>query len=92
MDFSLKQGSRFYKMTVEIIQKNESIELYKVYARGNTSNYIILQNNRPMIRERYKLKTKSLTWKVIEGEIKNRRALNEVIKILEFWIEPHHGF
>lgn len=75
-------------MTVEVINKTDSIEQYKVSAKANPGNYIILQNNRPMIRERYKLKTKSLTWKVVKGEIKNRTALDEVIKILEFWIEP----
>jgi hypothetical protein len=88
MDFSLKQGSRNYKMTVELIHTGDSIERYKVQARDNPAKYIILENNRPLIRKRYLLQTKKLVWKVKEGNVGNITALNEVIRIIEDWIEP----
>jgi hypothetical protein len=91
MDFSLKNGSRTYRMAVELVAEDAVMERYKVHARANPTKFIILQNNRPLIRGK-NLKHKRIAWKVLEGEIKNRTAYDELIKILEFWIEPPTGF
>jgi hypothetical protein len=90
MDFTLQQGFTNYRMTVELIYTGDTVERYKVHARNNPDKYIILQNNRPLLRKKYFLQTKKLTWKCTEGTINNVTALNEVIKIIEDWIEPRH--
>lgn len=90
MDFFLKNGYKTYRMTVELVSEDASFERYKIIAKNNPGKFIILQNNRPLIRGK-NLKHKRLNWMVVEGEITNRTALEEVIKILEFWIEPPTG-
>ena len=87
MDFSYKDGSRTYRLTAELIYEDKDVERYKVWARKNTSKYIMLQNNRPFLKSK-NLKDKRFNWKVLEGEITNRSALDKVIEILEFWIDP----
>jgi len=77
-------------MTVELTYEDKAVERYKVHARNNAGKYIMLQNNRPFLRSK-NLKYKRLNWKVLEGEIKNRSALDSVIEIIEFWINPQIG-
>ena len=87
MDFSYKDGSRTYRLTVELIYEDKDVERYKGHARKNPGKYIMLQNNRPFLRSK-NLKHKRFNWKVLEGEVTNRSALDKVIEILEFWIDP----
>ena len=88
MDFYLQNGYKIYFLTCEKVYEGESVERYKVFSKKNPSHYIILQNNRPLLRKKLLLQTKRLTWKVTEGEITNISAVNEVIKIIEDWIQP----
>jgi hypothetical protein len=83
MNFFLKNGYKTYKMTVELVSEGASFERFKINAKNNSGKFLILQNNWPLIRGK-NLKHKRLNWKVVKGEITNRTALDEDIKILEF--------
>ena len=84
---ALKNGSRYFKMICEQVYKDELVERFRIAAQNNPANYIVLQSNRPFIRNKLHLKTKRITWKVTEGKVQNSRALQEVIAIIEERIE-----
>jgi len=86
---NLKLGSRIYHMYCERIEKGQSFEKFMVWPRDNPRKWIILQTNRPLIRNKLNLKTKRYSWKVIEGEIKNQRAFEETIELIEKYLEDH---
>lgn len=75
-------------MIVEQIYIGESIERYKIMARDNPDKYIVLENNRPLLRKKYLLKKKALSWKVKIGSPTNTYALNDLISQIEYHIEP----
>ena len=87
----LKNGSRYFHMICELVYEGESVERFRVSAKNNTANYIVLQSNRPLIRKKFHLKTKRITWKVTEGTVRNTRTLEEVIALIEEQIEPPAG-
>jgi hypothetical protein len=84
---NLKLGSRVYHLGCERIEKGKEIEKFRVYARNSPYKYIILQNNRPLVRTKLNLKTKRYSWKVIEGNINNKVALDKTIEIIEWYLE-----
>lgn len=81
MTFSLKitYNSTIYTFQVESVQVSKelskSFERFKLSA-GN--RVVILQSNRPMLQTKG-LKHKPITWKVVEGEVKDNKALEKVI-------------
>lgn len=83
----LKLGSRTFKMCCERIEKGKEIEKFRIYPLHNPRKKVILQNNRPLVRDKLKLKTKRYTWKVLEGDIRNQRALDQTIEIIEWYLE-----
>jgi hypothetical protein len=84
---NLKFGSRTYRMICERIEKGKEFEKFRLYPRDNPHKKIILQSNRPLIRNKLNLKTKRYTWKVLEGEIKNQNAVDKVIEVIEWYLE-----
>jgi hypothetical protein len=86
---NLKLGSRVYHLACERIEKGQTFEKFRVYSINNPHKCIILQNNRPLIRVKLNLKTKRYTWKVIEGDIKNQKAVDQTIEIIEWYLETN---
>jgi hypothetical protein len=84
---NLKLGSRVYRLGCERIEKGKEFEKFRVYSRNNPHKKIVLQNNRPLIRTKLNLKTKRYSWKVIEGNITNKVALDKTIEIIEWYLE-----
>ena len=84
---NLKFGSRVYRMGCERIEKGKEFEKFRLYPRNNPHKSVVLQNNRPLVREKLNLKNKRYTWKVIEGEIKNQNALDKTIEVIEWYLE-----
>jgi len=76
-------------MYCERIEKGHSFEKFLVWAKNNPHKWVILQTNRPLIRNKLNLKTKRYTWKVIEGDIKNQRAFEETIEVIEKYLNDH---
>ena len=85
MTFSLtfKSGSRMFYMTCQRIQEGETTEQYKLWATNNPGKYVILQNNRPLLRNKLNLKYKKLAWKVVEGKVQSKHTLEKVIEMIE---------
>jgi hypothetical protein len=88
-ELKLKQGSRTYYMWCERIEKGHSFEKFMIWPRDNPHKWMVLQTNRPLIRNKLNLKTKRYSWKVIEGDIKNQRAFEETIELIEKYLEDH---
>ena len=65
------------------IFKTETIEQYKIWSQRKPEKFIIVQNDRPLIRDKYGLKTKKINWRVIEGRITNQKTLKDVIEMIE---------
>jgi hypothetical protein len=84
----IKSGSRRYHLIVEQVYIGDTVERYKVMAKDNQDKYIVLENNRPLIRKKYLLKKKALSWKVKIGSPNNVFALEEVIRQIEYNIDP----
>jgi hypothetical protein len=83
----ISTGSAKYRLTVERIHLDKTFEQFKIYPDKDTSKFIVLQSNRPMIRGK-RLKHKAIDWKVLEGEIKYRSSLEQAIKAIEQYLEP----
>lgn len=87
----IKSGSRRYHLIVVQIYIGDTVERYKIMPKNNPDKYIVLENNRPLIRKKYLLKKKALTWKVKIGQPHNSYALNDLIAQIEHHIEPPEG-
>ena len=70
-------------MLCECILKTEAIEQYKIWSQRKPGNFIVIQNDRPLIREKYGLKTKKINWKVIQGKVTNQKVLSDVIEMID---------
>lgn len=80
----IHHGVHAYTFQVERVSMDKSFELFKLSA-GN--RVVVLQSNRPMLWKRG-LKRKPITWKVMEGEVKDAKALEKVYKAIEQALEP----
>ena len=78
-------------MLCECILKTEAIEQYKIWSQKKPDKFIIIQNDRPLIRKKYNLKTKKINWKVIQGRITNQKSLKDVIEMIESAIEENYS-
>lgn len=83
MDIVINQGNKRFHLKVNLFLKNEVCEQYKLYPANNPEFFIILENNKPLIRERYKLKKRRIDWKQTEGKRISPRTLEEIIKKIE---------
>jgi hypothetical protein len=83
MHIIINQGYKRYIMSVELILKEDVCEQYKVYAAENPNKYLLLENNRPLIRERYKLKKRRIDWKQIAGKTVSVKTREEIIRKIE---------
>ena len=74
-------------MICERTWKDGNVEEYSIRSLTNGHLDIKIQNNRPYLRDKLKLKNKRLTWKLIKGAVTNVTALNDVIRMIEEKIE-----
>jgi hypothetical protein len=85
----LKFGSRIYYMWCELTETGQTFEKFTVWPKDNPHKTIVLQNNRPLIRKKLRLKSKPYSWKVISGIIRDQRALDETIALIEEYIDDN---
>jgi hypothetical protein len=83
MQIIINQGYRRYLLKVDLIHKDEICERYKVYPPEDPTKYIILENNRPLIRGKYKLKKRRIDWKQTAGRTMSVKTRAEIEKIIE---------
>ena len=83
----LKSGSRRYHMGVERTWVGDTKEEYTVSPIHNPRKSVKLENNRPLLRNKLKLKDKRIQWKVVEGQINNVYALEEVCRLIEQYVD-----
>ena len=76
--FNFTVGSKNYAAEADIIDSTLQIEIIQVKCKDFS---ITLQNNRPLLQF-IELK-RPLTWKQIEGEMKDQGIVNAVIQKLE---------
>ncbi|OLY91204.1 hypothetical protein [Cnuella takakiae] len=81
MHFSLTltHGIYTFRFDVEMAGKDKNFERWRLIAGDRV---VVLQSNRPMLQAR-RLKKKPVTWKVVEGEVKDEKALAKVCKAIE---------
>jgi hypothetical protein len=63
---SIKQGSRVFHLLADQIFVDTRVQRYKIWPEKDPDKYLILQNNKPLIRNKLKLKSRKIDWKVIE--------------------------
>ena len=85
----LKSGSRTFHMYCELTETGQTFEKFTIWPKDNPWKTLVLQNNRPLIRKKLKLKTKPYSWKVISGEVKDQRALDDTIALIENYLEEN---
>ncbi|OLY92489.1 hypothetical protein SAMN05444008_102393 [Cnuella takakiae] len=76
---NITHGIYTFRFDVELSGKDKSFERWRLTAG---TKVVVLQSNRPMLMARG-LKKKPLTWKVVEGEVKDEKALAKVCKAIE---------
>lgn len=76
---TIKHSIYTYRFDVELAGKDKSFERWRLTAGDRV---VVLQSNRPMLKAR-KLKHKALSWKVVEGDVKDDKALAKVCKAIE---------
>src|SRR5688572_25815004 len=87
-DVTISTGSINFLLHVEQIATGKGFERYKVTPKNNPDKYILIQNNRPLIRFKLGLKHKPLTWTVKEGEIHNEKYYQQLLRRIEEALEP----
>ena len=78
---SIKQGYKTYYLNWEIIHQDKRCMRIKVTPVANPGKYVILENNEPLIRGKYKLKNRRIDWKLIEGEMR-KSAMEMIIEAI----------
>jgi hypothetical protein len=78
---SIKQGFKTYYLNWEIIHQDKRCMRIKVTPQSNPSKYIILENNGPLIRGKYKLKNRRIDWKLVEGDMR-KSAMEMIIEAI----------
>lgn len=79
----IQQGFKRFHLTWQLIHKDEVCERYKITPVANPEKNLILENNRPLIRGRYKLKKRKIDWKVIEGPNMGPKTVQQIISAIE---------
>jgi hypothetical protein len=88
---SIKQGSRVFHLLAEQIFVDSRIQRYKIWPEKDPDKYVILENNKPLIRDKKKLKNRKIDWKVIEHtgpEISKSTSEQYVHAIIMHYIPP----
>jgi hypothetical protein len=65
------------------VHKDKKVERYKVIPPANHDKYMIIENNRPFIREVKGLKKRRIDWKLAEGPNISDRTLQAIINQIE---------
>ncbi|OLY91776.1 hypothetical protein SAMN05444008_10924 [Cnuella takakiae] len=76
---TIPHGIYTFRFDVEAAGKDKHFEQWRLVAGDRV---VVLQSNRPMLQARG-LKKKPVTWKVVEGEVKDEKALAKVCKAIE---------
>jgi hypothetical protein len=63
------------------------MERFKISAMTNPDKFIILENDRPLIRDQYRLRHKRLHWTVKAGSVRNQFMLSRVTELIEEHLE-----
>ena len=82
-EFTLLQDGKTYHLVWELIHKDKRVERYRITPQANPKLEIILENNRPFIREVKKLKHKPIFWKQVGGETMRDKVLEAIIRKIE---------
>src|SRR5688572_23771416 len=92
---TLSTGSINFLLRVSLVERNGRNESFKISPVHNADKFVIIQNNRPYIRDRLRLKNKPIIWSIKEGIIKNdlyyKRMLKEIEKVLEPGVVSEKG-
>jgi hypothetical protein len=84
----IDQGYKKYHLNWEMIHKDKNIERYKVTPMVNPDKYLLIENNRPFIREVKALKKRRIDWKLVEGPRVSDRTLQSIIDQIENPTKP----
>lgn len=87
-EITISTGTIKYQLCVSLVDADTTSERFKVFPKTNPDKFIIIQSNRPLLRNKYKLKHKPITWTIKEGEVKDNRNYQQLIKRLEQILEP----
>jgi hypothetical protein len=63
---AIKQSSRIFHLLAEQVFVDTNVQRYKIWPEKDPDKYVILENNKPLIRNKLKLKNRKIDWKVIE--------------------------
>lgn len=90
MNFSviISTGNIPHELQVQFLDRGLVFEKFKVFATSNPNKFIILQNNKPLIRDIYKLQQGQFTWTVVSGNTKNERNFKQIVRKIEEFLEP----
>ena len=87
-EISIKQGYKTYYLNWEIIHQDKRCMRIKVTPVSNPDKLILLENNEPLIRGKYKLKSRVINWKWIGGVEKSKNTLEMIIEAIVNPPEP----
>jgi hypothetical protein len=79
-------GNRYqtFHLTWELLPTDprRRIERYKIATLKDPEKYIILENNRPLIRGKYKLKNRRIDWNQVYGQM-SAHNVEKIIEVIE---------
>lgn len=84
--FTLSHDSKTYELFAERVALNESLETWRVSARGDMNRFITLTNNRPFLHERHQYKA-FYKWTMVEGDQAYKRIKALITNHLEYFIK-----
>jgi hypothetical protein len=74
-------------MWCEFTETGQAFDKFTLWPKDNLYKILVLQKNRPLIRKKPRLKTKTYIWKVNLGNQTPARALDETIALIEKYID-----
>jgi hypothetical protein len=63
---SIQQGSTVFHLLADQIFVDTRVQRYKIWPLKEPDKYLILENNKPLIRNKLKLKNRKIDWRIIE--------------------------
>jgi hypothetical protein len=76
-------GHKRFHLQWSLVHKDKMHERYKITPLANPDKHIIIENNRPFIRELKALKSRRIDWKQVEGSNISERTLRIIIEQID---------
>ena len=84
-NFHVSHDSKLYELFAERIAEGDTLETWRVSARGDVNRFVTITNNRPYLHANHQYKA-YYKWTIVEGDNTYKRIVDLITNQLEYYI------